>query len=1598
MVQFTGNYIRPQKQRNEKMSVGEFNANPEVKQLSGIVHRYLNENLPTGSGLLGMKEDADEYLDRPSESIRDEYGSLSTLAARRAAINNAPEEVKKAYARLLNLWENQTEIKGFGEGLEATKDYLIDIFTSPETFIGAGALAGKTAGKTALRSAGVGAAWSGADDYIRQSKDVEIDRLDEISNAQALASIGAGAVFGGGLGYGGHKLAQFFNKNTDPKLLTKAEAEELETKINKSEIVPIEDKEIPKSKIDKIRDDYFEATRELQRRNRIYGVNRDKGFIPPEEQEPLLFGGALAKAAEKNLRELNRTPRETPAAIKIGTHRKSKVTSTNKRAVGAFFNAEEDTIYIDPALIRSQFKDQPWANPKMEGVEALPKEFVEEFIQTPDDWVRFVELHERVHTEFRPLLNKESKAAYENRVNKIAMQEMEKPEIFLDSDVVPDVVKKFNKEYGGGGPKTDQELNDIINGTMAQLEGATEGQVDSALAYNLSRYANRFGSNLFFKPSSVIDPFVKNSTLARELQKKFRYDSQRDLFGARKFDDQDFGEVFKEILGGNYVTFKRALHPIQSSTTGKLTENVNRVLAQLVRNPNLENPSQTLEQSRTAIRGLLDKIGEDLLEAGVIRNKVENNYFPRSWKRENLVKNSSIFKNKLVQVGQAKDLDEAQLILNSMLDKKNQLDQGGSGAGSFFYSRPLNKITDDTVFEEFLDSDVNAVMINYIAQTAKALAKRKVFNVNNLEEFTSFYIDGIDTQMRKAGKQLTLRDKQSLQKVYNYATGENLDRFEGIPGLALDLYGTVNRLAYLPLATISSLTEVAINIAKAGPTTALKGFAGALNDARGTIQDKSLEVLKKQGLTEREAWRELQEFGMDLDPVLVDTVERLSGSLIRNSKLQKVNNTFFRFTLLDQWTKFVQLTSYKTGKQLIIKNLKAINQARPTKPRDSLGRFFKPDNALYFPGDSSRIKNMKDQLNELGVNIEEGIKWIRGGESLDDAFYKDIKRGAARYTNEVILMPSAESGLKPFFTGDPKTSILFQFLGYPIAFTNTVLKNAAKDILRNPTQNAPKALAAGLIMTEMARWTNWARSRGKSEKNKSNLEIYSSAITRWGGNGIVADMMGKAREATRVYQDPVAGYASFFGPVGNDIYKIIKRGDLVRIAGEKVPGYGALGFISPEAKVAYTDFLREKARDFKKASVKALGAEREVEATLNMAEGGLATTGSTVENVPNVAKEPQERMNPYTGEPYDVTAGSFNQDLIDRNDRSDPLRRLGFSTGSIVARESYVLGAIVKGATKAGTKGIKLFHGTGKDFDNFDSKFAEETAFGKGFSFTPEKKIAKNYAAMTPKQIKDLYGKEYVDAALERKKDGTPILYEVNAKLDPTEILLARKNLLDQNPGIQDKINKLVVGENIDPSKIDFDKPKFWRQLLKESNKDADELFSKYGIKAALKDATGSEIKQVGGQLEYTVYDPKVLNVVDKQRLKKAEGSFVNQNSFKNIAHGQIAKLIGFKPENLQFAIDSDKKYDLQSRLRGEGDSIRHVMLGAAAYYSDNPNFAKKAIDLRDKFSFDDRRGIRKDLKNNQIGFDLAKESDSMEEVLEKALVLAKEGKLGKFK
>jgi len=184
---------------------------------------------------------------------------------------------------------------------------------------------------------------------------------------------------------------------------------------------------------------------------------------------------------------------------------------------------------------------------------------------------------------------------------------------------------------------------------------------------------------------------------------------------------------------------------------------------------------------------------------------------------------------------------------------------------------------------------------------------------------------------------------------------------------------------------------------------------------------------------------------------------------------------------------------------------------------------------------------------------------------------------------------------------------------------------------------------------------------------------------------------------------------------------------------------------------------------------------------------------------------------------------------------------------------------------------MKLFHGAKKNFDSFDSEFASETAFGKGFSFTPEQDIAEGYANITPAKLRKLYGKEYVEEAIERKKGGTPILYEVEADVKDSEILVTRKNFNEQDKEVQEKLKKLIDAEGLNLEELDLNKPKFWRQILNLTNKDADKLFTKYGIKAALKDARDSKLKQVGGKVEYTVYDPKAIKIKNKKVLERAK-------------------------------------------------------------------------------------------------------------------------------
>ena len=819
----------------------------------------------------------------------------------------------------------------------------------------------------------------------------------------------------------------------------------------------------------------------------------------------------------------------------------------------------------------------------------------------------------------------------------------------IDQEPIEVFTETVNKK-AGGGESTRQEMVDTVNQTIRDNPNMPLKNLKNRIGFEMGRITNKLGSKLVFKPASVVQSFSKYSQTATNLAKKFRYDMGRSVWGERDYDAQDFNEVYKETAGRYFIRAKTAMEPLALNMKGKLGDIANDNLLKALRGtaPNTEAISVISKE----LRSILDEIGDRLFEDGFIKDKVTN-YVPRMWNRSAIEKNKDVFAQKLKDSGEVNSLEEGFRVVDNMLDKKNQLDGGGSGGNSFFFQRQFDQIN-DLDFEEYLNNDIVDVMNNYIFQSSKQLAKKQVFGVRNLKEYRAAYINPIREEIRKAGKTLTKSDELDLERVWKLSTGEDVSRFESskVQGF-IDTYSLANRLAYLPLATLSSVTEIFINVAKAGPVKSLKGFRDASDTAQETIQKTLSEKLGKEGLTQPEIWREMNKFGLALDTSMADLSERLSGEALSTEFARKVNNGFFRFNLLDQWTKSVQMMSYTTGKTLIRDNLTEISKN------------------VGLP-DSKRITRLKDELKELNVNIEDGLSWLEAGAKKEDPFEEVIQRGASRYANEVILNPSTESGLKPTLMANPQTSILFQFMGYPAAFTNTILKNSASNLLRSPTQNAPRILTASLIMTEMARWTNYARSGGESERFKDREEIYSDAVVRWGGNGMIADMMQRGQKAAQVYQDPLAYTTGVMGPVGQDLYTLIRRGDIVSFFGKKVPGYGAGKTVERTFDVDFMDAWNKELKEMDAKLQEAVVPERD-------RKPFKYNKGGEVLNVPNVPEEPDERIDKLTGQPYNKQAGTAFIDQEDALTRLgfkgggsvDPLQRLGFAGGGKLLQKGF---------------------------------------------------------------------------------------------------------------------------------------------------------------------------------------------------------------------------------------------------------------------------------------------------------------------------------------
>jgi hypothetical protein len=735
------------------------------------------------------------------------------------------------------------------------------------------------------------------------------------------------------------------------------------------------------------------------------------------------------------------------------------------------------------------------------------------------------------------------------------------------------------------------QRNALFNSRMNRLYSNDEYRADAGneLLFKARKAKDAIKAVTIGKPTSILKTIAEYSPTARKLGQTFTEDFERRL---TERTTKRLGYSYAEDLDSRrskyLFLFDIALKPIRK--TGKVTSDDEIGVIRILRGDDASAYRPEVQEAATNLRKMYDTILKDAEDVGLEPHRIEN-YFSRSWNKKAILDNEPEFKKMLVEDGVV-PADEVNDVVRGMLNKNNEL--YSSHSNLLGQARSFKNLNDNK-YEKFLTNDLIPVATNYFMNAARAIEHKKTFLLptkaeklagktdetvlkgfqqSNEDQFVERYITKIDNELAAArnGKGLSRRDKQKIVKLYKSVTGQ-VDYFDS--GLIQGIYDTTklaNAVAYLPLATISSFTEAFIPLAKAPTKSYVKGVYDGITKGHKIFTDETVNVIRqKHGLSDDAIRREMASVWIGIDEAMADVTNRLAGEGLQNEILQKGARGFYRFNLLVPWTKTVQLAAFSTGKDLIQSNLNKLNKL--SKEGIEVMSDFAPVKA----------QNLKSELFDLGVDVDQGLKWLNAGAKLDDEFYEQIVRGAGRFTNEVILQTSRERAKVPLYMTNPKFDILTQFLRYPTVFSNTILKNFARNTITNPAVNAPRLTAFAMMATNVALATNYWRS-SKEERDRINEEgLDNKDILRaFQRIGLLGPLEHGYRysESLSYGQNPLVGLINLGGPAINDIVgmTLYDRG-LLETAARKAPLIGTRNVLKNYTGLDPYTPLKEKAKE-----------------------------------------------------------------------------------------------------------------------------------------------------------------------------------------------------------------------------------------------------------------------------------------------------------------------------------------------------------------------------------------------------------------------------------
>ena len=614
---------------------------------------------------------------------------------------------------------------------------------------------------------------------------------------------------------------------------------------------------------------------------------------------------------------------------------------------------------------------------------------------------------------------------------------------------------------------------------------------------------------------------------------------------------------------------------------------------------------------------------------------------------------------------------KAEKIVDDMLEerwtpfdiKMMKQDKSTGASNGQLQARRFTNLKDNEI-DFVLENDLQTILESYFSNSARSIERAKFFGRNETEFFDE-YLDPIRKELKANGIDENEAQvvQEKLRTMYQRITGIETFREDPLKKSAFarttsDILKISQQLAHLPLATVSSVTEPMLLLARARKGDTLNVAYDIGNSIRKETNDIMFRVIKgirrnrgkevsdisdekflgmtfKSSLKDDE-WSELYQTGLALEQAVQERLEGLAGEGLHSGLAKSIQNGFFKVNLLTQWTKAVQLASYTTGKRLIRQNAEKLSKGGLSK---------------------SETKYLREQLGDLGINPDEAVDWyngsLRGGKFDDELaraegkqenfFNESYTSGANRFVKEIILNPSTAEANRPLWFSTPAAQMLVQFAGYPTVFNNTILKRFSNEAYNNTQHAGPKIAGTAILMTAVAHQMNIIRSDGqnlrdyKTGEKIKGWQLGKDAVRRWGGMGPFEYAQRYGAESDRNVGGLTAGLKTFAGPIPQDLIdSILYRKGWQEIVATNLPGYSSYDLIAGKGtKKKVRQIARQMAKPSKPEDFK----------LPEYARGGIVT------NVPNVKDEPDEMINRQTGLPFNASSEAV-QDLEDRELKS----------------------------------------------------------------------------------------------------------------------------------------------------------------------------------------------------------------------------------------------------------------------------------------------------------------------------------------------------------